>query len=332
MTLFRILRLGFTLLLLSSMALGSKNDAAASALIEQARQLSDIRAEGAPPFRLQMDFKVIGGDGAARQGVYTEVWVSKAQWRKETAVGDFRRTQVAVGRKRWLFDSSTVIPERTGEIPALSEFGKFPGKWKSSKDREVNGVTVRCLERENDLGFSVTKSALCFDKTKGTLAIEFRPWVRGSRVGERVCSYSHYQKFGDRLFATSYECYDDKHPTLQARIVELAAAPSTDSTLFEKPEGAKESVNCLDSIEPPKQLYAPEPRSPESFSGTILVFVSSVIGTDGKPHNLAVTSEPRRAFDDAALEAVRQWRFKPASCGGEPMEAEIVVQIDFHRY
>jgi len=329
MTRFGILLFGFTLLLPSSKALGSEGDAAASALIDHARQLSDIRAGGAPPFRLQMEVKIIGTDGTAMRGVYTEVWVSKAQWRRELAVGNFRKIQVTAGRKRWLLDNSTVIPERTGEILTLSEFGKFPGKWKSSTDREVNGVSVHCLERETDVGVSPPKSGLCFDKANGTLAVQFQPWQLGTRIVERVCSYSDYQKFGDRLFAMSYECDEDKHSALQARIVELAAAPEPDPALFGKPEGATESVNCLDSVEPPKALYAPGPRPTKYFSGRFVILVSAVIGTDGEPHNLRITSEPRSGLDDAALEAVRQWRFKPASCGGESMEAEIVVRVDF---
>jgi TonB family protein len=54
-----------------------------------------------------------------------------------------------------------------------------------------------------------------------------------------------------------------------------------------------------------------------------------VVGTDGQPHNLRVTSTPNRDFDQAVLEAVRRWRFKPATCDGEPVETEIAVETEF---
>jgi len=54
-----------------------------------------------------------------------------------------------------------------------------------------------------------------------------------------------------------------------------------------------------------------------------------LVAADGRPRNLRVTSAPNRDFDEAALEAVRQWRFKPATCDGEPIEVEIAVQIAF---
>ena len=51
----------------------------AASLIEHAKQLSDIRADGAPAFRLRMNFRAIAKDGSVLEGAYSEVWVSKAQ-------------------------------------------------------------------------------------------------------------------------------------------------------------------------------------------------------------------------------------------------------------
>ena len=58
--------------------------------------------------------------------------------------------------------------------------------------------------------------------------------------------------------------------------------------------------------------------------------MSAVVGTDGTPHNLKITSAPNHDYDEAALDAVRKWRFKPATCDGEPMELEIAVEVAFH--
>ena len=93
-----ILPLVLTLTLLVPTAFANKKDAEAAALIEHAKQLSDIRAEGTPAFRLRLSFKTIKQDGSAIEGAYTEVWVSKTRWHKATVLGDFRRTQVAAQR------------------------------------------------------------------------------------------------------------------------------------------------------------------------------------------------------------------------------------------
>src|SRR6266851_1294904 len=138
-----------------------------------------------------------------------------------------------------------------------------------------------------------------------------------------VCFYNDYQKFGDRVLARSYECDEDKHPRIEARVDELTATPATGPTFFTPPDGAKESVNCLNPIKPPKEVYGSEPKPPRTSGGRTLVVLSIVVGTDGTPHDLSVTSAPNHDFDEAALEAVRQWRFKPATCDGEPVEARI---------
>jgi TonB family protein len=57
--------------------------------------------------------------------------------------------------------------------------------------------------------------------------------------------------------------------------------------------------------------------------------VSIVVGIDGKLHDLRVTSARKPEFDEAALESVSQWRFNPATCDGEPMETEALVEVNF---
>lgn len=79
MTLSRTLFLVMLPVLLTSATFASKQKTEAAALIEQAKQLSDIRAEGAVPFRLKMGFKIINDDGGVMDGTYTEIWVSKTQ-------------------------------------------------------------------------------------------------------------------------------------------------------------------------------------------------------------------------------------------------------------
>jgi len=36
------------------------------------------------------------------------------------------------------------------------------------------------------------------------------------------------------------------------------------------------------------------------------------------------------AFDEKAIEAVRQWRFKPATRGGKPVAATVMIPLEFN--
>jgi protein TonB len=60
--------------------------------------------------------------------------------------------------------------------------------------------------------------------------------------------------------------------------------------------------------------------------------ISMIVGTDGKPYNLRITSAPNHDFDEAALKTVRQWRFKAATCDGDPVEKQMAVETEFHLF
>jgi TonB family protein len=51
------------------------------------------------------------------------------------------------------------------------------------------------------------------------------------------------------------------------------------------------------------------------------------IDATGMPQNLSVESATTAVFGVAALEAVRNWRFRPATLGGRPVKYERVLQV-----
>jgi TonB family protein len=59
------------------------------------------------------------------------------------------------------------------------------------------------------------------------------------------------------------------------------------------------------------------------------VVISAIISKEGVPTTLNVFSgDPELA--KAALEAIRQWRYKPYKLNGEPVEVETTIQVHFH--
>ena len=323
----QILILLITLPLFVSVALANKKDAEAKALIEHAKQLSDIRSEGAPSFRLKFTFKILGDDGSATEGDYTEVWISKAQWRKETAFGDFHKTEVAMGRKNWVLDNTETRPDDIASISGIAQIEYLePDRWKPQKveDHEVKGINMRCAETGT--------AALCFDKLNGTLTSQTTSVQRGTRYEKRVCLYSGYQKFGEHLLAKSYLCYEHAKPRLEAQLVELTPNPALDPAMFTPMEGAKESVNCLGTVRPPKLVNSVTPPLPKMSRSGDTILMTVVVDTTGKPKDPKVVSTPDQSFDQVALNAIRQWRFKPALCDGEPMEKTMAVEINFRTY
>lgn len=337
MTFCQISLLVFLFTLFSSTAFAGKKDAEAASMIERAKQHSNIRAEGAPGFRLKLIFKAFKEDGSGLEGTYTEVWSSKTQWRKEIVVGDFHRTEVAAGQNRWILDSGKAFSERVGELPALTDIDRIrPETWRAEKieNRKLKGSTLRCVETEPEVplgvytttsGSSGGVSALCFDTSSQWLVAEIQPVQAVNQFADSSCFFSDYQKFGDREFPRTYQCLEGGYPRLEARVVELAAEPKPDAELFAQPNGAKESTGCPDAIRPPRIVHQANLDAPASRG---VVTITMFVGIDGIPHGLNVVWSPDAKLEKAALEDVRQWRYRPASCDGEPVEAKIQIQVN----
>jgi len=79
------------------------------------------------------------------------------------------------------------------------------------------------------------------------------------------------------------------------------------------------------AVRPPRPLATPVPALPKSGRGNLKI--SFVIGTDGHLHKMAVVNSAGRAADSKAFNALRQWRYEPATCNGVPMEAEGTVEF-----
>jgi protein TonB len=59
-----------------------------------------------------------------------------------------------------------------------------------------------------------------------------------------------------------------------------------------------------------------------------LVTLEVQIGTEGAVHNIAVI-DGKSILAEAAVEAVRQWRYQPYTANGRPVEVQTRVRIRF---
>jgi protein TonB len=84
-------------------------------------------------------------------------------------------------------------------------------------------------------------------------------------------------------------------------------------------------------IKEPKLLNRVEPTYPtiaKTAKVQGLVIIEATIGTDGRVKDAHVL-RPVPLLDEAALAAVKQWRYTPTSLGGVPVEVLLVVTVNF---
>lgn len=82
----------------------------------------------------------------------------------------------------------------------------------------------------------------------------------------------------------------------------------------------------------PQVLYSVEPEFSEEarkakFSGNVEVYLW--VDADGKPSHIRVVRGVGMGLDEKAVDAVRQYRFKPAMKDGKPVTVDLYVDVDF---
>jgi protein TonB len=85
-------------------------------------------------------------------------------------------------------------------------------------------------------------------------------------------------------------------------------------------------------VSAPVVLFAPEPEFSEEarkakVAGNVLVYLQ--VDTSGHPTHVHVLRGIGLGLDEKAVEAVRQYKFKPAMENGHPVPVEMNVEVNF---
>lgn len=86
------------------------------------------------------------------------------------------------------------------------------------------------------------------------------------------------------------------------------------------------------SVRAPIAIYTPDPEFSEEarkakFSGNVMV--SLIVDANGKPRNVHVLRGVGMGLDQKAVEAVQQYKFKPAMQNGKPVAVYLNVEVNF---
>lgn len=105
---------------------------------------------------------------------------------------------------------------------------------------------------------------------------------------------------------------------------QLWRAPIHNSEFTDVPHTTTRS-RC-EQTHPPEALTTPNPvlRRPDP---SIKVKVSFIVGADGRVHSPFILESAGTAEDQAILETVRSWRYRPAMCNGVPTETEARIEF-----
>ncbi|HZI56402.1 MAG TPA: energy transducer TonB, partial [Verrucomicrobiae bacterium] len=108
---------------------------------------------------------------------------------------------------------------------------------------------------------------------------------------------------------------------------------TNDAANFECTHDAELAQTLEDqSVKAPRPLHTPDPKYSKSARKQGIqgvVTLSVVIGTDGKAHDVKVVKSLEPSLDANAIEAVKTWKFAPATKDGRPVAVEMRLEVDY---
>jgi TonB family protein len=110
----------------------------------------------------------------------------------------------------------------------------------------------------------------------------------------------------------------ESRKTLSAREHRVWAPPKRESEFAAIGHTSRSSC---EATRPPEALATPSPLL-DNPKANARVKVSFIIGTDGRVHSPFILESAGPADDQVVLDAVRSWRYRPATCNGVPTESE----------
>ena len=86
-------------------------------------------------------------------------------------------------------------------------------------------------------------------------------------------------------------------------------------------------------VQAPSLIYSIEPEFSEEarkakFSGNVQVYLW--VDEHGNPSHVRVVRGVGMGLDEKAVEAVRQYKFKPATKDGKPVKVDLYVDVNFN--
>ena len=293
----------------------------AEGLMRRAADLSRLEGPDVPPFRLSMDFKLGGLVSGPAEGHY--LWISgpQNQWRREISFSGYSEVEVGRGTKVWRERNIEFTPQSAFWIQLLlSNYDHLVLDEHERVDSVYRRSDLQCvtLRRDSD------SRDVCFDHS-GTL----RHVVYQDEM--TAYSYSDYTKFGEKLFPHSLivSAHGRLVVTATASLMEFDQGSSLGP--FEPPPGTVGVSGCMNPT-PGRLIKKVEPRYTYLARGQGRhgsVYLTLLIAADGTVRNIRVLGTAGPDLDDAAVAAVREWKYSPFLCGGVPVEGEEGVTVNF---
>jgi TonB family protein len=314
-----------TILVLGSVPLFGSTNPAAQQLLITAKQQASLFHHQTNPLQLDVDFLV--QINVPEQGHLTLKWQAKDRWWRRIVMGNFEQIEIRSGDRLYTSRNLSFTPARIGELISLLEFAEGSEALVATKQREriENGIEMVCIRVEGEQRGK--KHEVCLNAaTHDILSDEWQEPPDERRTEQ----YNDYFDFGGHRYPRKFQLRVDGINVITANVENLTTA-AFDETLLVPPKGAIERRKCADMthvvpVRTPDPMY-PKSASEDKLTGNTIVAMTVL--TDGSVSDIQLVGRAARSMDDATLQTLKSWKFKPAMCGTDPVVSDIEVVVSF---
>jgi TonB family protein len=297
-----------------------------AAVTRGGRPQGNIFSDDAGPFHLDIDFKM--QVQVLEQGHLILKREAKDRWWRRVTVGALQETDIRKGDMLYTGRNASFTPVRVTELISLIVLVGNPDQLqvKKTKRRVEGGVEVACLEMQG-VGKGQSKHEVCLNPDSHELLSDAWEAFPGDHRREE---YSDYFEFRGHRYPRKINLFVNGSKVIEAQVASLVTAP-LDEKLLVPPAGAIERRQC-EGMKHAVPLKTPDPSYPKSASENHLLGDSTVsmsVLLDGSVDNIHLIGSSTHAMDEATLQILKTWKFKPAMCGAEPVTSDIQVVVSF---
>ncbi len=315
------------------------------ALIARAQSLEKLLASDTGPFHLRAHVTLLGMVGGNSEGEYLLFAASPGRWFEQTRFPGYSELSGLYDGQRWrkrnVVDkpfrfhelAQMLSPAYHLELPVDAQIGKLAQK-------EVAGTKVVCIEasptaalwQRDRAGMAAISPVEIRRDTAVTLCFEADSGRLRSATYENDLPRFEYEgqvTFGNKVFPKVLRCYEGKNLVVEATVEEIAEEEVQDPAGFAPPAGADAWTYCANPD--PPQLRVKKQPNPRILAygrahrqyGT--VYCLAEVGTDGRIHDFTWLRFVAGGPAAAVKEAVQEWVYTPATCGGAPVPVTIYL-------
>lgn len=302
------------------------------ALLLLAANLNGLAGSEVQSWHLRATYKLLDEEGKTKdQGTFEEFFVSPTKNKEIFQSASY--TQTTYETEKGLFSSGTtylpsyVLTElRQAIVDPVPNPQLFENEQPVAGVSEAFGVKLNCIRLNKASTFLA--QTFCLDTDKPIVRVIEYPLILTQCLYDRAIAFRGRAIAGDLRFLQAGKLVLSAHlDTVEPLTVikDSDFSPPPDATRVPRVMFVPEQAGTGTLIKKVPPVY-PDIAKQENVTG--LVLLGARIGQDGHIAALYVISGPAM-LQQAALDAVRHWVYKPVTRNGESFEVSTVIRVIF---